>query len=540
MDGTRPEYLLSLKDLCLIGRIRELADAGVAALKIEGRMRRPEYVAVATRAYRRALDGEGADEEALLQIYNRGGFTQGYAFGEADVACRERPNHFGVPVGTYRAPGFVLTRDVEAADQLVLRAPGAEDRPVRASGSAGALVAVPGASRDASLVRLASDAQLRAARESYRLDARKQSVSGAAAFFVGRPAALTLGSDGARVTTGAVVERARGGAFSKARAARQLQKSSDSPYVIPPLEIEADADAYVPIAAMNALRRDALARLEAARVESARGCAESLFPYRETPGAARAWPEKPRLCARASSASALALARAAGADEAVFLPDAPPKEAPEAPFTLELPQTLTDRELAGLHRWAWENEARIAATVRQNLSHFALEWPGEARAGFLMNLANREAILALGVNGYAPSQELTAREIAALDDVPLVRELIVYGRLPLMQLKHCLRRDCARCDGKFSPLVDRKGVAFPIARARLSDGCVLTVLNSVPMSVHKRWGQLPRCDRATLLFTDEPDARVQEVVRLYRALIDEKPAAADFAATTGHYFRGVE
>ena len=177
LDG-HEGYLLSTRDLCGLYDLARLRDAGVGSLKIEGRMKRAEYVAVTVAAYRRALDAlyEGreidleAQREALLQMFNRGGFTRGYGPGvaEADLMYPERPNHIGVVVGRCRKKGEVaLAADVENADALVLRREGSEDAPVKLAGRAGDGVKCPAARPGDELVRLVSAAQLRAARESW-------------------------------------------------------------------------------------------------------------------------------------------------------------------------------------------------------------------------------------------------------------------------------------------------------------------------------------------------------------------------------------
>ena len=126
-------YLLSTKDLMSLDHLAELCESGVTSLKIEGRLKRREYVAEVTRVYREALDllesyGEyepdGDAREALLQIFNRGGFTQGYGPGLIDRGLMSpgKPNHAGFPVGELTAPGKIrLTRDVLSADTLAFR-----------------------------------------------------------------------------------------------------------------------------------------------------------------------------------------------------------------------------------------------------------------------------------------------------------------------------------------------------------------------------------------------------------------------------------
>ena len=87
--GEKRGYLLSPRDLMLLDDLQDMERAGVVSFKIEGRLKRPEYVAVVTAIYRRALDGQSvseADREALLQIFNRGGFSHGYLRDMNDAA----------------------------------------------------------------------------------------------------------------------------------------------------------------------------------------------------------------------------------------------------------------------------------------------------------------------------------------------------------------------------------------------------------------------------------------------------------------------
>lgn len=90
-------YLLSAKDFCMADRLQELKEAGVDAIKIEGRARRPYYVAVATREYRNALDGKPADLSELKFAYNRD-FTPGYFDGNGNIISNYK-NHIGVQIG---------------------------------------------------------------------------------------------------------------------------------------------------------------------------------------------------------------------------------------------------------------------------------------------------------------------------------------------------------------------------------------------------------------------------------------------------------
>ena len=90
-------YLLSAKDFCMIDRLDDLAAAGVDVLKIEGRARRPSYVAMTTAEYRKALDGKHPDKDRLTLAFNRL-YTAGYWDGNGDIISPYN-NHIGIAVG---------------------------------------------------------------------------------------------------------------------------------------------------------------------------------------------------------------------------------------------------------------------------------------------------------------------------------------------------------------------------------------------------------------------------------------------------------
>ncbi len=97
------KYAISLSDLCLIDKLKEVRDTGVKSVKIEGRMRNPEYVASVVKAYRQAIDDGIADTKEIKRTFNRGDFTLGYPFGVAkNIVSDKIQNHKGIKVGTVR------------------------------------------------------------------------------------------------------------------------------------------------------------------------------------------------------------------------------------------------------------------------------------------------------------------------------------------------------------------------------------------------------------------------------------------------------
>ena len=143
------------------------------------------------------------------------------------------------------------------------------------------------------------------------------------------------------------------------------------------------------------------------------------------------------------------------------------------------------------------------------------------------------------------------------------RELIVYGRMRLMSLRHCPIRAqlggkhaaCERCDAlppekrlNAHRLVDRTGAAFPLRRQRSAGGCIVKVMNSVPILLLRHADRLPPARSWRVALTDESPARAADLVRLHRMALDGQPFRDSEAwrrlegepITTGHYFRGVE
>ncbi|MDO4866507.1 MAG: U32 family peptidase [Clostridia bacterium] len=581
----REGHLLSTRDLCAIDRLAELRNAGVASLKIEGRLKRAEYVAVTVAAYRKALDalyGGGtvdlaAERAELAQMFNRGGFTAGYGPGvkESELMYPQRPNHVGVEAGRCRRSGEVLLdAAVESADALVLRGPEGDDTPVRLAGGAGEKVRCPQAKPGDALFRLVSEAQMRRARESFAGEARQIPVEMTAVLRVGAPARLAV-SDGAHAAevSGEAVQAATGKPFDRARAEAQLRKTGGTPYTATHVSIDADGNAFCPASLLNGLRRDALAALEAKRTAVKR---PSLAPEAlELPRQVR---EKPLLMAQSGDIAELEKALALGADVAVFAPeDVRPEALARADLSglatggrvaLAVPAVLTAEALDGLNAWALENRERISMTLLGNIGQLGLEWPGERGGDYMLNVGNNASVRQLeawGLSAYTPSVELNAGQIGELGGRT---NLVVWGRLPLMHLRHCPLRaaegmkgrhtDCHRCDGceeaaklNGKSLIDRKGVAFPLRRIAEpasggAGGCVVQVLNSAPLMPLRRLDRLPATSGWRLLL--DGDAPACAVVRVYRAALDGKDfrtmdewrAIERVNTTTGHYFRGVE
>lgn len=485
--------LLSPKDLCTIGDLEALESAGVSSLKLEGRLKSPDYVYKVTNLYRRALDGEKVDARLLDQVFNRG-YTRGYGPGVDDSELMSVPGEKHVQRDEGEWPP-APERTIPLAARLLARA--------------------------------------------------------------GQPLTLTL-SDGTHgvCQTGAPVEKARK-PTDPARMAAQLAKTGGTPYRMETIDIDGDSDAHVPVSAVNALRRSGLEALGELRGERDRPL--EFLPLALPDRALRTPEGRPLLCVESRDASLLTKALDWGAEEILWTPRdvTEPDNAPAAPFTLCLPPALDGEDLDRLNGWALEQEGRMTGTVLNNPAHLAMNWPGQVRAGLWLNVCNSLTVQALTMP-YMPSPELTAAAIRALSGE---KELLVYGRIPLMLLRHCplnhalgggLHAACRRCDRvregiEAYELIDRKEASFPFTRLKTGSGCILTLHNSVPLMLLRHSGRIPPAARWRILFSDETEELCRDVVECHRTVLDgQKPSGAAWdrlsavPSTTGHYFRGVD
>ena len=569
-SGTHEGYLLSTRDLCGLPLLKEYAQAGVNSLKIEGRLKRAEYVANVTQIYRGALDALGRNQAfdtahavtELKQMFNRGGFTDGYGPGVEDskVMFAERPNHLGVEIGNCVKDGEVkLSAPIHTKDALCLRRNNSGDVMISAAELYKARVGDK-------LIRLVSREQMQRMAEWLSGEHKKFPLDVRLSLRPGKPAEMEM-SDGIHraCVRGGTVQTAQNRPIDAARVKAQVEKLGDTPFEVRSYSAGIDANAFVPLSELNALRRQAAQMLLDMRGGKACECGTLVLPK-----TAAVLPVKTAIVAQSADPALLGRALAAGADRVVFAPEdirahaleAALNELPEH-FDLALPPVECEADLDALNLWARRHEKRIAHCYISNIGQLHLRWPGEMIADMHMNIANNLSVAQLrdwGFSCYTPSLELNRGQIEALGGR---RELIVYGRLPLMLLRHCPLRTmnrlpgkhagCRRCDScanevslNVMTLTDRTGASFPLRRSAADGGCVIRLLNSAVLMLLRRSSALPKAEGWRLLLdNDDP---IENIIHLHKLAVSgaDPRREASFAeldkmnTTTGHYFRGVE
>jgi len=582
-DGTSG-YLLSTRDLMLIDKLPQMRDAGVYSFKLEGRMKRPEYVGVITRAYREALDAAQAhvpyhpSEKTirdLKQVFNRGGFTEGYVMNRSNAALMswERPNHWGIRVGkilSSRGPlaRVLLDENLNDGDGLQIR--GKEEIELTYSGSdtgrgteATVRIASGKYQPGDPVYRLTDAVQMNEIREIMAKEQVRIPLSAVLTAMPGELPSLALcDMDGHSVfaTGNQSVQAAQQRALDYDSAWKQLSKTGGTPYVLEELKLHSEG-AFMTAGMLNALRRDALEAMKAERIKVVRRNAEPAAAPVQLPAQQRL------LIAQSENLRDMQALLDCGADvfawePQVYMPEAIESQLdrdPQACPVLVLPYVISSEALSDIHALVCRRADRFSGVMANNIGQFGLKWPVPVVGGQGLNVMNGECAAfytAQGAKRLTASCELSHKELRELRGCGGNYEIEVYGRTQLMLLSHCPRRTaagderqdaacnaCAANGGYPQVYTDRKGYRFPAKRQRMAHGCVVRLYNSMPTDMARSAKKLFDAGLSLRVsFTDEPLERQKEIVSSYRSVIDCGVATHDIAEgiTSGHLSRGVE
>lgn len=565
---------LSPRDVCMRDDLPELNKAGVASIKLEGRLKRPEYVATIANSYRNAIDAmdnghfRKADENeitGLRQIFSRGGFMRGYAMGAEDAGVIDpaRVSHGGVKIGRVEfAAGNMarvrLERSLDDGDGLQIRT---------AQGDAELIYA--GHDTEAgqiAVVRLRPDIRTKAGDEVYRLTSEKQlqwarslvipaiPADMALIAYPGKPLALTMTDGESSVTvTGDTAAPAQSRAMSEEDARRSLGKLSDTPFSLRTLTVQT-AGAFVPVSALNQLRREACQQLAEARI-----AAFTRKAGREEPADELIYPDTP-------DAPSMAIVRTreqadamqGAADLLVWYPEDFRADALESGLRampdgvwLQLPTVCEEKTLDLLCDFVQKNAGKLGGIVLGSVGQLGRTWNVPMGAGSGIPVMNRRAaqfLLEQGCRFVTASSELSGAELRTLmqNHPPVV--VPAYGREQLMLLHHCPARTylgltkghaaCRMCD-QHSPdalagqtLTDRRGTVYPLLRQRLPEGCLVRLMNALPTNNIRRVRQAGYAPMMVL--TTENAQEAADV----RAVMDGE--MRELEGTSNHWNRPVE
>lgn len=495
LGGRMDDYPLSLKDNCLVDRLAELEEAGVSCVKIEGRMKRPEYTAIVTGIYSKALKEHRqptAEEMELLEkAFSRSGFTQGYFNGD-------KKDMFGI-----------RGEPDDDLDKIF-----ADTRKKYADGEL-----------------------RRVGVHFYTVAAKGQNIQ-----------AIAFDDDGHKaVAYGPIPEKARTQGMSGAFLEEQMFKTGGTPYYCVENQAKAEPGLFLPASAVNELRRSLLSELSDRRAEppARRHGRIPLLPGHVPPIA------DPVKIFQVRTEEQLTPELAALKPDYIYVPAMVMAESFERvrEFTDKgaipvavLPRIVTDdqaREVYSALEKCFDhgvNEALVG-----NLGHVFMAHGAKMnlRADFGVNAFNSHTLGVLKDAGFLSATASFELRIAQIKDMkkPLDTELIVYGRLPLMVSDQCiLHASAGRCTCQTpGQLSDRKGSVFPVVK---EFGCRNVIYNAHKLYLADKaedlysaglWG-------LRMLFTTESPRECIDVVKGYMGITDYKPNVL----TRGLYYRGVD
>ena len=495
LGGRMDDYPLSLKDNCLIEHLQELEEAGVASLKIEGRMKRPEYTAIVTEIYAKALRERRLpsreEMERLEQSFSRQGFTDGYFTGKKE-------NMFGV-------------REESEADIDKLYA---------------------------------------AARKAYAEgEMRRVGIHFYTVCRQGEPIkAIAFDDEGHRtVAVGPVPEPAKRQGLTEQYLMDQMLKTGGTPYFVAENRAKTDKGLFLPAAAINELRRRLISDLtdERAKPPVRRGYRMPYAPV-NVPVVS-----DPVRIFQVRAAEQLTEELAELKPDYIYVPAMlmaedfsllrPFLDCGAKPVAV-LPRVITDDQVPILYTALGKlfdfgvNEALVG-----NLGQIVMARRSgmKLRGDFGLNVFNSYSMEVLRDADFlsaTASFELRLAQIRAMAK-PLDTELIVYGRLPVMVSDQCVIKESAgRCNCQQpAQMADRMGSVFPVVK---EFGCRNVIYNAHKLYLADKQEDLYAAGLwgLRMLFSTESPRECVEVAKGYMGLSDYKPNVL----TRGLYYRGVE
>ncbi len=495
LGGRMDDYPLSLKDNCLVDRLKELEEAGVSCIKIEGRMKRPEYSGIVTGIYSKALKEHRQptpeEMEMLEKVFSRQGFTQGYFDGD-------KQDMFGV-----------RGEPDKDSDKIFAAA--------RKAYAEGELRRVPV--------------------HFYTVAEKGEKIK-----------AIAFDNDGNKaVAYGPVPEKARRQGITEAYLTEQMFKTGGTPYNCVENKAKADPGLFLPASEINELRRKLVSEISERRAVPPVRHNYKMPPMPVNVPAI----SDPAVIFQVRTEEQLTPELAELKPDYIYAPALVMSE------HFELMRPFIDngaRPVAVLPRIITDNQAKEVFSSLQklfdfgvnealvgNLGHaFMVSAAGmKLRGDFGLNTFNSWSLETLKEAGFlsaTASFELRLSQIKSLAK-PLDTELIVYGRLPLMVSDQCIMHESAgRCNCHTpGQLSDRMGNIFPVVK---EFGCRNVIYNAHKLYLADKkedlysaglWG-------LRLMFTTESPRECVEVAKGYLGISDYKPNVL----TRGLYYRGVD
>lgn len=532
-------YLLSMKDLNVSRNIKDFSF--VDSLKIEGRMKEPTYVGKVTKYYRDILDHKKVGFETLDKVFNRT-YTKGYILGEdkMDITNIERPNNFGYLIGkverAFKNKVMIrLSSPLNKGDQIRIETndPREEisiavtrllDSSFNVVESAKRLCVVdcPKWVEIGANAYKTKDSEFYARSEKELAEAQKKlEIDVRLIAKLGEPLSLRLRYKGYEVTvlSSYIVSKASKKAATKESLVSQLDRMGDTPYKLGNVSVLLDEDVFVPLSSLNDLRREAVEKLNEARLDNE-------VVYNESPR--RIIPEKheemtPEITVEVSNEKQFEVARSLGIKHIYF-----------------------KNKFRRNHVSFKETEGEVLVGGLNGLSFF--RGKNDIVTDASLNVTNHKSVAilsSLGAKRITLSEEINKPSIVKLIEEYKKEygthpnlELIVYGRSKIMHTMYCpLKRlgMCPKCKTSSFALKDEYA-SFPLM---FNDDCTISLLNSKVTNIMDNLEDLKGINYYRLVFTTETEEEVRNIIESFQEKLDgsDERLFNEETDTRGHFFK---
>ena len=588
------DYLLSPRDLNAIEEIDKVIDAGVHSLKIEGRMKRPEYVATVIDGYRKTIDEYLATNKLnvsdetindLYTIFNRK-FTKGLLLGDVgkDMMNSQLPNNQGLYVGTVvdynkkaKRLKIKLANTLKKGDGINLGG-GTIGRIIKNGnietiGYKGETIELDfvGEARKGQIVFKTSDSELMdRVQATFTQDKEfvKNIIDAKITIKLVQKPILTLKdrhSNEATIEGDKIVEEAMKVALSKEKVETQLRKLGNTPYELDLLEIELDDNVSLPISLLNQMRRDCIELLDKERVSiKNRKYKNKTIKYKPVQYNRN---KQQEISVKVKNLEQLESALECGVDRIYYEDTNTIDKAMSLAMKYNkkviysAPRIIRNKEYNHL---AKANNAGVESVQVGNYGSIDYFKDKKLNIDYYLNAFNSETInyyKEIGADTLCISQELNINEIKeTIKYTDINIESVVYGYTPLMITEYCpmgvIVRDCkkdkrvAKCKESIYALRNSKGDEFRVSqdifcRSTIYNSNVTCMLDNL-YELHEIGINVLRLD-----FTLEDKDTVKEVIEAYQEVLSNDYKLGTKATklynkldekgtTAGHYYKGVE
>ena len=599
-EAKRPQYLLSLKDICTLELIPEMIESGIYSFKIEGRMKKPEYAAAVAFQYRKYADlylkyyeecpaGEDPavyamkryrvreeDRQMLLDLYNRGGFHTGYYHTQngREMVSLNRPNHAGVPaVKVLAKKGRTVTAKAltDLYPQDIIELPmrrgreKADNYTCKDAVRKGMNVQIPVFAdtpfkRDEIWMRTRNSTLIDTLREEFVNGKIKERIYGTFRLYPQEKATLTVKCRDSEITvTGEKAQEALSQPMSRERIEKQLRKTGNTEFEFSFLKAEIGEKVFLPMQSLNELRREALETLEKVICEKYRRSGEVKDPEE---GKTELSMKEEVLSGWTASVRTEEQMEVILEEEAIGRIYVDCTMFPRIWEKDSYVEWITKVHAAGkeiylVMPYIFRERTRKQYEAAYNRI-FGAGWDGilianyesfaflkeHGYTGRIMtdynlyefNQESRKFWKEKGVFEFTVPVELTERE---LQDLRVKDgEVIVYGYLPMMISAGCIQKTTRGCLEKSGQTTITDRYRNPFVVKNECDYCYNILYNYVPLYLGDRMEEVYQIGpgRIRLMFTTE---RQQEVRQILSAYFEGKELP-DGTYTRGHWKRGIK